>query len=227
MTGKALLDLALTRLGERYLFGALVPKNASNWHGPWDCAEFVSWCVYQISGRLYGCFGSDPARADAYTGKWEEDADKYGQFITVSEAARTPGAAVLRYNGKAGHIVISDGLGGTVEAMDRTHGVVKGTLSGRPWNMGILVPWITYERLAEVEPEKPKDIIYKLTSPFMQDHYLRSIQIALLRHGFDAGTCDGIFGPMTHNAVLEFQRVRGLVVDGMVGPQTLRVLGVK
>jgi len=172
MTGKAIYDLALTRLGECYVFGALVPKNQPDWHACWDCAEFISWAVYQVSQKLYGCFGTSPATADAYTGKWKEDAMVKGTVISIDEAARTPGAAVLRYVGKSGHIVISDGSGGTVEAMDRTHGVVKGRLDGRPWTMGILVPWIKYERLAENDPEKPAELIYKLTRPYMRDSYL-------------------------------------------------------
>jgi N-acetyl-anhydromuramyl-L-alanine amidase AmpD len=38
---------------------------------------------------------------------------------------------------------------------------------------------------------------------------------------------DGIFGPMTENAVKTFQRKRGLVVDGKVGPKTWAALDVK
>ncbi|NJL22231.1 MAG: hypothetical protein HC895_17675 [Leptolyngbyaceae cyanobacterium SM1_3_5] len=37
---------------------------------------------------------------------------------------------------------------------------------------------------------------------------------------------DGIFGAETENAVQDFQRRRGLRVDGVVGPDTLRELGL-
>lgn len=33
-------------------------------------------------------------------------------------------------------------------------------------------------------------------------------------------TADGIFGPITHQAVLKFQKENNLIVDGIVGPQT-------
>lgn len=37
---------------------------------------------------------------------------------------------------------------------------------------------------------------------------------------------DGIYGPRTHAAVLQFQSAHGLVVDGIVGPCTLAAMGL-
>lgn len=51
-------------------------------------------------------------------------------------------------------------------------------------------------------------------------HEVRTLQISLEKHGFDPGPIDGIFGPMTQNAVINYQRSHGLGVDGIVGPQT-------
>src|SRR5215467_4469535 len=120
ITGAKVLEIAQQHVGEKYILGVLVPKNNPNWKGPWDCAEFASWLVFQAAALLYGCdrdFG-DPATADAFTGFWERDAKNLGQIIPIEQAARTPGANVLRapQPGAIGHIVVSDGTGGTVEA---------------------------------------------------------------------------------------------------------------
>jgi len=50
------------------------------------------------------------------------------------------------------------------------------------------------------------------------------LQRALHALGFDPGPIDGIFGPRTEAAVIEFQRTMGIQVDGIVGPQTWAAL---
>ena len=42
--------------------------------------------------------------------------------------------------------------------------------------------------------------------------------------GILSGGLDGIFGTNTHNSVLNYQRTRGLTVDGIVGNNTWRTL---
>lgn len=66
MTGTELLTLGNEHVGEPYILGAQVPKDDAGWKGPWDCAEFASWIVFQVSGKLYGCNNNmgNPARAD-------------------------------------------------------------------------------------------------------------------------------------------------------------------
>jgi len=230
--GKELLRLARLHIGEKYVLGALAPKNNRHWEGPWDCAEFVSWMVYQAAGVLYGCDSNagDPAKADAWTGYWARDAKKLGDRITVEQAARTPGAAVLRAPAAQaiGHIVLSDGEGGTVEAHSTKRGVIAGTLAGRRWDMGILVPGIQYsESSAPVVVALPEVVIYRLKKPRMTGGEVRALQHKLKAAGFNPGPIDGEFGPMTQAAVVAFQLSRGLVADGEVGPRTAKDLGLK
>lgn len=49
---------------------------------------------------------------------------------------------------------------------------------------------------------------------------VRDIQAALKNAGFDPGSIDGKLGPRTQQAIKEFQRTKGLKIDGKVGLQT-------
>src|SRR5882757_5844273 len=197
--GTDLLQLGSKHVGEKYHLGAAVPKDNANWTGPWDCAEFVSWIVFQVSGSLYGCANNsgNPSTADAFTGFWDRDAVALGHIISLEEAGRTPGAAVLRRpaSGAIGHIVLSDGRGGTVEAHSTADGVLKLKLEARHWDMGILVPGIDYQTLAAVVIAPPPTTIYRLAIPPMHGPIVRKIQTKLKQKGFDPGTIDGSFGP--------------------------------
>jgi hypothetical protein len=229
-TGKRILRLAREHIGEKYHLGTVAPKNNKNWRGPWDCAELASWLVYQVSERLYGCdrrFG-DPASADAYTGFWGDDARDIGEKVTVATAAGIEGAAVLREPspGRRGHIVISNGQGGTVEAHSTNRGVIEHTLDNRRWDCGILVPGIDYGAGDDVPVEEPPQVL-RYTTPMMTGTLVKKLQVKLKELGFDPGPKDGKFGPMTEAAVIAFQLSESLVVDGEVGPETARALEIE
>jgi N-acetylmuramoyl-L-alanine amidase len=228
VTGKDVLALAVTHVGEKYVLGARAPKDNAQWKGPWDCAEFTSWLVYQVSGRLYGCTdnGDDPDEADAFTGAWRRDARILGDIVSVADAAATAGAFVLRAarDKRIGHIVVSDGSGGTVEAAGANRGVVAGSLQGRIWDTGILVPWIDYVRATTATAPITSPPILRQEA---RGECVRKLQLALASAGFDPGPIDGIFGRQTTAAVHAFQIANGLVPDGVVGPQTLAELNLQ
>ncbi len=223
-TGAGLLARAQQHIGEAYE-NVLVPKNNPNWTGPWDCAEFVSWLVFQEAGFLYGCIDDHvpPALADAYTGGWQHDSSAMGQRVSIDRAAATIGGFVLRFPpapGAMGHIALCDGAGGTVEAKGHAYGVVADTVQDRHWDTGVLVPGIQYGAPAgPVVWSAPKKL-YALNAANMDPVVVAAIQRALAADGFDPGPIDGVYGPNTVAAVAAFQRKHGLVVDGQVGPVT-------
>lgn len=60
-----------------------------------------------------------------------------------------------------------------------------------------------------------------------QSEEVKNIQIALKKGGYYSGNVDGIFGTATKNAVIAFQKDKGLTPDGIAGKATLNALGVK
>lgn len=230
MRGEDILKIAKKHIGEKYVFGAHVPMDNDDWKGPWDCAEFVSWCVYQTAGTLYGCDDNsgNPSSVEAYTGFWAKDAKAKGVKISAEEASLIPGAAILRVPqpGAGGHIAISDGKGGTVEAYDTKSGVIASVYTGRRWDMGILIPGIDFTRPGSIPVVPAPPIVFRLTSPHMQGKKVREIQAKLKQAGFMPGKIDGSFGPFTASAVFNYQLSKGLLADGEVGPKTAKALGI-
>lgn len=228
-SGAGLLRRARQHIGERYE-NCQVPKNDPDWRGPWDCAEFVSWLVYQESNKLYGCVDDNapPEKADAYTGAWKSDLEQLGRRVSVEEASATVGGIVLRYppaSGEMGHIALCDGKGGTIEAKGKRYGVVADTVHGRVWDAGILIPGVSYGPASPIKISPPATV-YAINAPNMDKAVVTRIQGALAEKGYDPGEVDGEFGPNTQAAVLRFQEAEGMVVDGAVGPETAEALGV-
>jgi GH24 family phage-related lysozyme (muramidase) len=82
-------------------------------------------------------------------------------------------------------------------------------------------PW---EELLNWKPER----VLRLAEPgqpLVQGDEVRQVQQALVKAGFNI-QADGFFGNDTDKAVRQFQQQKGLTVDGIVGAETRRVLGV-
>ena len=229
ITGDDILALAAKHVGEKYVFGARAPMSEAGWKGPWDCAEFVSWCVYQTAGVLFGTQPRhDPIHADAFTGYWAQQARQADATIPLADALVTTGAILLRYpmTGAIGHIAFSDGQGGTIEAHSTKKGVIKGKAGGRRWDVGVLIPGIRYFQSGETISPEPPGRVFRLTQPLTKSAAVAQIQTRLGELGFASGPADGIYGPQTAHAVSHFQGAKGLVVDGESGPATLKALGL-
>lgn len=232
VAGQRLLEIAAQHVGETYRLGAQVPKGRADYRGPWDCAELAS-DVLELAGvarladgRIYGC----DATGDAYTGYWATDAKVHGTIIPISRAATIAGAFVLRVPGHiGGHIVLSDGSGGTVEAHSTRTGVIRSSLQGRRWDLGILPPGVDYGGAGD-DVHGPRAVILPPRFVVLRcgdtGPKVREIQAELVRLGIDAGPADGEFGARTEAGVRAFQDAHGLVPDGEVGSATAAALGI-
>jgi hypothetical protein len=148
-TGRALVSLLLPKVGDIYYYGAAVPKENDNWIGPWDCAEFVAWGIYQLTGRIIGCRRDKAPNGvwydNSYTGYFATDLPSVATQISLQEAADTIGAIALRAPGNPGHIAVSRGGNKTIEAYDTANGVKSAQLKGRNWTSYWKLNFLSYE----------------------------------------------------------------------------------
>ncbi len=236
--GKDAIDIGRTRIGQRYRLGADVPLNNPAWRGPWDCAGFASWCVYQAYGLVFGA--GRPRRvelAEPYSGHWFDEASPPDVGIDPAKALLIPGAILIRKPRKKliGHVAISLGDGRqTLEARSRADGVgIFDRADTRLWDRGALMPGVDYDLPGSLAfdgpPLKPAALpegYLALGRPMLKSAAVLAAQRALLAADIDPGGLDGEFGPLTDAAVVCFQNEHGLEVDGIIGPRTAAALGL-
>ena len=68
------------------------------------------------------------------------------------------------------------------------------------------------------------DRLLYLKRPMIRGEDVYELQSRLSQLGFDPGRVDGILGPVTEKAVVEFQRNRSLTEDGTAGPEVINEL---
>ncbi|WP_157182295.1 cell wall hydrolase [Methylobacterium sp. WSM2598] len=229
--GATILDVAKQHLGKKYAFTPTPQYDQPDWPGPFDCAEYVSYCAFRAYDIPYGVVIDPISKYNSYTGYWKRDAEKLGIMISWRDALHIPGAILLRFppSGEPppyGHIAISLGNGEDIyEARGAKYGVVKSKATGREWNTGVLIPGVLYDTPDGTGGE---NLIFKVLQPLagyspcveqieqrLADlEYLAPIQI------------DGVYDLVTAKAVSAFQNHVGIAVDGEVGPDTGRALGL-
>lgn len=84
---------------------------------------------------------------------------------------------------------------------------------------GIVGP-ITWRALYEAGYRLGDRILF-MRRPMMRGEDVAELQSRLSSLGFDTGKVDGIFGPDTERAVIDFQHNRRLVEDGKMGPEVV------
>ena len=242
LKGPAILEVARQHIGIGQKYGhADVDYTDPFWRGEMDCSEFASYCVWRAFKILYGvelAAGTTepiPGRfnVNSFTGFWKKDALTRGKIIDSDLAFSIPGALVLRYppEGEMGHIAICLGDNvSTYEAAGTNIGIIKGSRfssSGekRRWDVGVLIPGVDYG-IGVVGGSEPR--IYRaFDPPKPYDEVVEQIQRKLVElHFLTTKDVDGEFGPVTSAAVVAFQRSKGFIEDGEVGPDTGRALGL-
>ena len=133
-----------------------------------------------------------------------------------------------------GHVGVYIGNGKAIECTASWQGNVQITcvgnmgklagLNSRRWSGHGKLPFISYDN---ERPNATPDMSEKINvSQFpiirkgSKGSYVTILQKTLVEKGYDPKGIDGIFGPGCDKAVRQYQKDKGLVVDGCVGPKT-------
>jgi len=107
----------------------------------------------------------------------------------------------------------ADATAATVESFQRSRGLpITGVVDATTWDRLVEAGWSLGARLLYV------------TEPHLRGDDVAELQTRLAQLGFDPGRIDGIFGPVLEGALRDFQRNRGLPVDGTMTRATLNDL---
>lgn len=79
------------------------------------------------------------------------------------------------------------------------------------------------EILDNSDSDSSHDVLSKIGS---RGDEVIQVQTALKNMGYYLGGADGEFGVKTQDALMRFQKARGIEADGIVGPETLKALGL-
>jgi len=225
-SGKDILKAAERHLGEAYVLGTPVNYDDPDYAGPWDCAEFASWCFWTAAQIRFG-MRKEGSKWGAYSGHWATDAEKNKVAIRPSEAAWVAGAVLVRIPVSkviSGHVALSDGDNGTVEAMGAKYGVTRGKIARRAWDLGVLVPGIDYSGTSFSALPTGAAFALRATNPTARGPLVSRIVKKLKKLGLYDGDDTELYDVNVAASVARFQADQGLVVDGEYGSKTESML---
>jgi len=200
------------------------------WNGVAWCAIFVSFCFYKAKMSLgdippttnrkgfafcpYGVtyfknkgkLDKNPKVGDIVFFDWQKDG--VSDHVGIVEKVLSP-SKVITIEGNTSYSNQSNG--GQVMRRERHISTI----------LGFAHP--DYDSKPVIDPDDTPDWsgrYIQLTSPMMKGEDIREWQAQMIENGYELGSADGVFGPKCHEALVKFQKDRGLKVDGVIGPMT-------
>ena len=241
MTGEALADFAVSKLGTPYVYGT---KGAD---GPFTKARLNQLTtaykeVFSLSYRAKAKKFIGKVCCDCsgliswFTGKVLGSAQLYQKAYVRMPIARIEDFAIGTILWKKGHVGVYIGIQGAVpmcvEAKGIDYGCIKSKVSDTKWINGLTFPWLTYKYQNKIAGtwkgknpyEEPMATIkYIKTKTNVVRQEVIWLQWELIEAGYDI-TMDGKFGKKTLAALKAFQQTCDINVDGICGNITKKYL---
>jgi len=165
-------------------------------------------------------------------GSWKRMRDRtnerHGRLQDIQEHAWIACYTDTRRDWLANHSMTI--LHKTVYRMDNFKALIAADKWALPLPLTVHGEQITEERLTadpaiRVSADITEERLLRLREPFMTGEDVRELQHALAVLGIPVDP-DGVFGPGTNTAIIQFQDANGLSADGIVGPATRAALGL-
>jgi len=205
-------------------------KYGPKWYGHYvtDCSGLFSWAFEELGGYMY--HGSNTMYTKYCTAKGTLKNGKKS-----NGKALKPGTAVFCKNestGRRTHVgLYIGGIGNNViEAAGARQGVIKSKLTDSKWDDWGELEGVSYEEEAPesgqpAETDEKNDALPTLRRG-SKGADVKKAQELLKKLGYSLGSAgvDGDFGPAMEKAVKAFQKDWGLKQDGIIGPDTWKIL---
>ena len=188
-----------------------------------DCSGLFSWAFKKLGGEMY--HGSNTMYL-----KWCAAKGELKKGKRTDKQALKPGTAVFVWNGKTySHVGLYVGEGKVIEAMSTLKGVTTSKVTDGKWTNWGELKGVTFDMEDTGEPEKATDQQGNDLPTIRKGNKGTAVtkaQQLLMERGYKLPKygADGDFGNETEAAVKQFQRDWGLKQDGIIGPDTWKML---
>ncbi len=210
--------ICLLQRGDRYVYGAEASLSDPD-PDVFDCSELVQWACARV-----GVVFPDGSQNQ------EAACRAANQIIPIPRAVKTQGALLFRRRPDAAHVAVSLGNGTTIEARGSAYGVGSwDAVQGRDWTAAGLIPGMIYGAPGGAvatetggspagAPAWPGRYLMKGPPPMRGDD-VRAWQTRMTKRGWHLPVT-GVYNARTADVCEQFQKEKGLFVDGVVGVDT-------
>lgn len=249
LNGKDLAAFVITKIGTPYVYGGK-PNQGPLTQERLDYLaktypKYFYPSNYNIAKTSVGKIVTDCSGLPSwYTGIYYGSSQYYSNAkirIPISKIKKFPIGTILWKSGHIGvYIGMENGIPMAVEAKGTRWGTVKSKVSDQPWKYGLIMKYIAYEGLDEIDKEETTS---KGKNPYttptrnlkkgMIGNDVKWLQYELIEAGITKVKVnlktkvlimDGEFGEITFTALKQFQRSCKLEADGICGPKTIAAL---
>lgn len=236
MTGKGLAEYAKSKLGTPYFYGmkmeTLTLDKMKMMHSLYPGTVTTAYMNTATNKGMIGKVCCDcSGLIGAYRKKQLGSSQLYSSAKKRLPISKIDDFAIGTVLWKSGHVGVYigkiNGVPYCIEAKGINYGCIKSKVSATRWLYGLTFSDMTYEYDTKICG------LDKKANPFAEPtgnlkkgskgNGVKWLQFELNEAGYGLDI-DGDFGTLTHNAVKSFQKSSKLLVDGIVGKQTVKAL---